>query len=159
MVEELHIGVEIISEARNEAGLLAYVDFICRFRYLSIFSQEMKPNYYKIRRRRRRRNRRRRKEEGEGEGGRRRKKKEKEEVWLIALMMSFHNPHKKYERKLKACIETRTPYMLYKVCSSNTMPFQWSSFCPKSKCKHYFHNHLKPAKLTWTTMYWKKHKN
>ncbi|KAI4978388.1 hypothetical protein ZWY2020_014942, partial [Hordeum vulgare] len=71
----------------------------------------------------------------------------------------FHNPHKKYERKLKAHIETRTPYMLYKVCSSNTMPFQWSSFCPKSKCKHYFHNHLKPAKLAWTTMYWKKHKN
>ncbi|KAK3124840.1 hypothetical protein QOZ80_7BG0594410 [Eleusine coracana subsp. coracana] len=27
-----------------------------------------------------------------------------------------------------------------------------------SKCKHYFHNRLKPAKLTWTAMYRKQHK-
>ncbi|KAI4980731.1 hypothetical protein ZWY2020_021216, partial [Hordeum vulgare] len=96
------------------------------------------------------------------------------EVWLIALMMSFHNPHKKYERKLKAHIETRTPYMLYKRCRfggakinpgkgirfiASDSYVSLSSSCPKSKCKHYFHNHLKPAKLTWTNMYWKKHKN
>jgi large subunit ribosomal protein L24e len=27
-----------------------------------------------------------------------------------------------------------------------------------SKCKRYFHNRLKPAKLTWTAMYRKQHK-
>ncbi|XP_016547087.1 60S ribosomal protein L24 [Capsicum annuum] len=27
-----------------------------------------------------------------------------------------------------------------------------------SKCKHYFHNRLKPSKLTWTAMYRKQHK-
>nr|7QIW_Y Chain Y, TRASH domain-containing protein [Solanum lycopersicum]7QIZ_Y Chain Y, TRASH domain-containing protein [Solanum lycopersicum] len=27
-----------------------------------------------------------------------------------------------------------------------------------SKCKHYFHNKLKPSKLTWTAMYRKQHK-
>ncbi|CAN6920203.1 unnamed protein product, partial [Brassica oleracea var. botrytis] len=27
-----------------------------------------------------------------------------------------------------------------------------------SKCKHYFHNKLKPSKLAWTTMYRKQHK-
>ncbi|KAJ7530075.1 hypothetical protein O6H91_15G078000 [Diphasiastrum complanatum] len=27
-----------------------------------------------------------------------------------------------------------------------------------SKCKHYFHNRLKPAKLTWTALYRKQHK-
>ncbi|KAL8042201.1 hypothetical protein ABFX02_09G034500 [Erythranthe guttata] len=27
-----------------------------------------------------------------------------------------------------------------------------------SKCKRYFHNRLRPAKLTWTTMYRKQHK-
>ncbi|KAI3901178.1 hypothetical protein MKW92_012347 [Papaver armeniacum] len=27
-----------------------------------------------------------------------------------------------------------------------------------SKCKRYFHNKLKPSKLTWTTMYRKQHK-
>ncbi|THU67891.1 hypothetical protein C4D60_Mb05t29490 [Musa balbisiana] len=27
-----------------------------------------------------------------------------------------------------------------------------------SKCKRYFHSHLKPAKLTWTAMYRKQHK-
>ena len=27
-----------------------------------------------------------------------------------------------------------------------------------SKCKRYFHNRLKPSKLTWTAMYRKQHK-
>ncbi|KMZ73829.1 60S ribosomal protein L24 [Zostera marina] len=27
-----------------------------------------------------------------------------------------------------------------------------------SKCKHYFHNRLRPAKLTWTAMFRKQHK-
>ncbi|KAM7256673.1 hypothetical protein ACFE04_012414 [Oxalis oulophora] len=27
-----------------------------------------------------------------------------------------------------------------------------------SKCKHYFHNRLKPSKLSWTAMYRKQHK-
>lgn len=27
-----------------------------------------------------------------------------------------------------------------------------------SKCKHYFHNRLKPSKLCWTAMYRKQHK-
>jgi hypothetical protein len=27
-----------------------------------------------------------------------------------------------------------------------------------SKCKRYFHNRLKPAKLSWTAMYRKQHK-
>ena len=35
----------------------------------------------------------------------------------------------------------------------------WQVFLfANSKCKRYFHNRLKPAKLTWTAMYRKQHK-
>ncbi|VAI19379.1 unnamed protein product [Triticum turgidum subsp. durum] len=74
---------------------------------------------------------------------------------------------------LKAQIETRTPYMLYK---DRALPFQWCQDIPgecirlvhsysrvlllsNSKCKRYFCNHLKPAKLIWTAMYRKQQKN
>ncbi|KAK3001968.1 hypothetical protein RJ639_020498 [Escallonia herrerae] len=37
--------------------------------------------------------------------------------------------------------------------------FQWKVFLfVNSKCKRYFHNRLKPSKLTWTAMYRKQHK-
>lgn len=38
-----------------------------------------------------------------------------------------------------------------------TLIFQVFLFA-NSKCKRYFHNRLKPAKLTWTAMYRKQHK-
>ncbi|KAF7079864.1 hypothetical protein CFC21_084037 [Triticum aestivum] len=96
----------------------------------------------------------------------------------------YHNPHKKYRKGkaktqsiwfviLKAQIETRTPYMFYK---DRVLPFQWCQDIPgecirfvysdsrvflfsNSKCKRYFHNHLKPGKLIWNAMYRKQHKN
>ncbi|KAM0035736.1 putative ribosomal protein L24e/L24 superfamily [Helianthus debilis subsp. tardiflorus] len=34
----------------------------------------------------------------------------------------------------------------------------WCFFFANSKCKRYFHNKLKPSKLTWTAMYRKQHK-
>ncbi|EMS66206.1 60S ribosomal protein L24 [Triticum urartu] len=74
---------------------------------------------------------------------------------------------------LKAQIETRTPYML---CKDRALPFQWCQDIPgecirlvhsysrvlllsNSKCKRYFCNHLKPAKLIWTAMCRKQQKN
>ncbi|XBH93129.1 hypothetical protein VPH35_084118 [Triticum aestivum] len=103
------------------------------------------------------------------------------QVWLIAWMMSFIT----HTRNRKEKVKTRhNPFGgALKVCQGRedgsqdrALPFQWCQDIPgecirlvhsysrvlllsNSKCKRYFCNHLKPAKLIWTAMYRKQQKN